>query len=100
MKESPLRTQWVTKGGTFITSKKCTAHFVLPEYDKKKYFEWSVHVDETAKSKDSAYDLIIGSNLMGALGIILDYHAFTMTWAENTAPMKDRSEIDILCLQF
>ena len=94
MKETPFKTQWVTKSGTFLTLKKCAAQFFLPEFDMHKYFEWSVHVDEKAKSKTSAYDLIIGSDLMGEPGLILHYQSKVMTWAEVSAPMKDSSEVD------
>jgi hypothetical protein len=42
----------------------------------------------------STYDMIIGRDLLGELGIILNFNDKTVTWDTDTIPMKDRGTIN------
>jgi hypothetical protein len=41
------KTEWLTKGGTFHTSSRCTMNFILNEFYKSKVIEWILHVNKT-----------------------------------------------------
>jgi hypothetical protein len=64
--------------------------FSLPEFNLKKqicYF-WAFHVDDRPESS-STYDMIMGRDLLGELGIIMNFNDHTVTWDTDTIPMKD-----------
>jgi hypothetical protein len=65
------KTEWTTKSGTFVTEKECKIHFSLPEFHENKIIEWTVHVDDT--EQNFKYDMIIGRDLLEALGISFDF---------------------------
>jgi len=88
-------TTWQTKGGTFRTTKRCEASFVLPEFYRNKAIDWEFHVDST--KGPHKYDMIIGRDLMSELGITLNFGDFTMTWDDSTISMKEPESLsDIL----
>ena len=88
MKPSPITT-WTTKAGTFTTTRKARLKFFLPEFHQTKEISWACHVDDTATARTSQYDMILGRDLLEALGLIINFHDHTMTWDEATIPMKD-----------
>jgi hypothetical protein len=53
------------------------------------YSSWVFHVDDRSESSIT-YDMIIGQDLLGELGIIMNFHDHTVTWDTDTIPMKDR----------
>ena len=61
-------TTWKTKAGSFSTTKKCKCKFMLPEFHKHRVVEWEMYVDETTSSL-TTYDMIIGRDLMNAMGL-------------------------------
>jgi hypothetical protein len=65
--------------------------FSSPEFNLKKhmYSSWAFHVDERSESS-STYDMIMGRDLLGELGIIMNFNDHTVTWDTGTIPMKDR----------
>jgi hypothetical protein len=65
--------------------------FSLPEFNLKKYMctSWAFHVDDRSESS-STYDMIIGQDLLGEIGIIMNFNAHTVTWDTDTIQMKDR----------
>jgi hypothetical protein len=67
--------------------------FSLPELNLKKqiYTSWAFHLDDRSESS-STYDMIIvqGKDLLGELGIIMNFNDHTVTWDTDTIPMKDR----------
>jgi hypothetical protein len=84
-------TTWSTMGGKFTTNKTGFVTFSLPEFNLKKricYF-WAFHVDDRPESS-STYDMIMGWDLLGELGIIRNFNDHTVTWDTDTIPMKDR----------
>jgi hypothetical protein len=67
------------------------ATFSIPEFNLKKqmYTSWAFHVDDRSESS-STYDMIIGRDLLGELGITMNFNDHTVPWDTDTIPMKDR----------
>jgi hypothetical protein len=63
--------------------------FSLPEFNLKKQISWEFHVDDRSESS-STYDMIMGRDLLGESGIIMNFNDHTVTWDTETIPMKDR----------
>jgi hypothetical protein len=82
-------TTWNTMGGKFTTNKTGFVTFSLPEFNLKKQISWEFHVDDRSESS-SIYDMIMGRDLLGELGIIMNFNDHTVTWDADTIPMKDR----------
>jgi hypothetical protein len=55
--------------------------FSLPEFNLKKQMcsSWAFHVDDSSESSNT-YDMIMGRNLPGELGIIMNFNDHTVTW--------------------
>jgi hypothetical protein len=49
---------------------------------------WSFHVDDLSETS-STYDMIMGRDLLGELGIIMNFNDHTVTWDTDTIPLKD-----------
>jgi hypothetical protein len=64
--------------------------FSLPEFNLKKQIcsSWAFHVDDRSESS-RIYKKIMGQDLLGELGIIMNFNDHTVTWDNNTIPMKD-----------
>jgi hypothetical protein len=82
-------TTWSTMGGKFTKTKTGFVTFSLPEFNLKKQISWEFHVDEHSESS-STYDMIMGRDLLGELGIIMNFNDHTVTWDTDTIPVKDR----------
>jgi len=72
-------------GGQFTTDKSGLVTFSLPEFNLRKQISWVFHVDDRSESS-STYDMIIGRDLLGELGIILNFNDKTVTWDTDTIP--------------
>ena len=79
--------KWTTKTGTFVTSRKCKVELVLPELHRDKHITWMMHIDES-DMLSSKYDIIIGRDLLKAVGIDLMFSTQEIHWANATAPMR------------
>jgi hypothetical protein len=64
--------------------------FSLPEFNLKKQMctSWAFHADDRSESS-STYDMIIGRDILGEPGIIMNFYDHTLTWDTDTIPMKD-----------
>ncbi len=82
-------TTWNTKAGTFSTTKKCKCKFMLPEFHAHRVIEWEVYVDDSTSL--STYDMIIGRDLMDAIGLDLLFSENLLKWDNATVPMRDSS---------
>jgi hypothetical protein len=71
--------------------------FSLPEFNLKKQMRssWAFHVDDRSESS-STYDMIMGRDLLGELGIIMNFNDHTVTCDTDTIPMKDRNLLSII----
>ncbi|MGH7974221.1 MAG: reverse transcriptase/ribonuclease H family protein, partial [bacterium] len=65
----------------------------MPELSRQKHIQWKCHLDESTDPKTASYDMIMGRDLINALGLILDFKMHTITWDDLTVPMKERGEI-------
>ena len=84
------RTRWDTMGGVFETDQKRLIRFKLPEFSTDKTVNWPVHVDTRNQSSPRQYDMLIGSDLMQALGIDIKYTTKVIQWENVEVPMKPR----------
>jgi hypothetical protein len=74
-------------GGKFITTKTGYVTFSPPEFNLKKQISWEFHVDDRSESSRTND---MGRDLLGELGIIINFNDYTVTWDTDTIPMKDR----------
>jgi hypothetical protein len=65
------RTKWKTLGGTLTTNYESLLAFKLPELSTSKVVTWQPHVYKTS-SKEAAYYMIMGMDLMTYIGITVD----------------------------
>jgi hypothetical protein len=65
--------------------------FSLLEFKLKKQIcsSWEIHENDRSESS-STYDMIMGQDLLGELGIIMNFNDHTVTWDTDTILMKDR----------
>ena len=90
---SKRHTKWRTLGGTFTTKTESLIDFKFPESNQDKTITWPVHVDEKTQRKDTHYDMIIGMDVMSALGIVIDCAEKTINWDGHEIPMKTRKHL-------
>jgi hypothetical protein len=92
-------TTWSTMGGKFSTTK--TEIFLWHFHSQSSTSRnkcvilgnfMYIHVDYRSESS-STYDMIMGRDLLGELGIIMNFHDHTVTWDTDTIPMKDRGTL-------
>ena len=79
--------KWTTKAGSFTTNKRCAIQFKLPYLHENKEIEWNAYVESTPKDH-SKYDLIIGRDLMLAVGIDLAFSKEKIIWDGAECDMK------------
>jgi hypothetical protein len=53
---------------------------------------WAFHVDDRSDSSRTN-DMIMGQDLLGELGIIMNFNDHTVPWGTETIPMKGRDAI-------
>jgi hypothetical protein len=53
--------------------------FSLPEFNLKKQISWAFHIDDHSESSRT-YDMIMGQDLLGESGIIINFNDHTVTW--------------------
>ena len=78
------KTVWKTQAGIFNTTHKVTTQFSLPELNEKCLIEYDMHV----APGQSAYDIIIGRDLLTELGIEMSFKEMTVTWDQRSINMK------------
>jgi hypothetical protein len=66
------RTKWKTLGGTFTTNCESLLDFKFPELSISKVVTRKVHVYDKTSSKEAAYDMIMGMDLMTSIRIRVD----------------------------
>ena len=87
---SGQETLWKTMGGNFTTKKKALVDFRFPELNTDKKVTWVCHVDETTKEEHALYDMIIGMDLMTAIGIYVDTDEKLIRWQGHITPLGRR----------
>ena len=84
---------WETQSGKFTTSKKVNIDFFLLEFSATNIVTWKCHVEESTNSR---YDIILGRDLINALGMDLKFSENIIVDGEGlheglSAPMVDVS---------
>ena len=83
-------TLWKTMGGKFVTRKVAVIKFSLPEFSPNRTITWTAHVDDHTDRKRAQYDLIIGNDLLGEIGMDLCFSTGEIKWDTESVPMKNR----------
>ncbi len=74
------------KSWYFSTARKTQLKFLTPEFN---IISWVCHVDYMANASSSQYNMILGQDLLQALGLILViFNDHTMTWDEAIQMME------------
>jgi hypothetical protein len=74
------RTKWKTLGGAFTTNYESLFDFKFPEISTSKVMTWQAHVDDKMSSKEAAYKMIMGMDLMTSIGITVDCEQICIRW--------------------
>ena len=88
------RTKWKTLGGTFTTNYESLLDFKFPELSTSKVVTWQAHVDDKTSSKEAAYDMIMGMDLMTSIGISVDCEQKCIRWGGTEIPLKTRNTLN------
>jgi hypothetical protein len=93
------RTKWKTLGGTFTTNYESHLDFKFQEISTSKVVTWQAHVYGKTSSKQEAYGIIMGIDLIKSIGITLDCEQRCIRWGGTEISLKTRntlSDTDIL----
>jgi hypothetical protein len=88
------RTKWKTLGGTFTTNYKSLLDFKFPEISTSKVVTWQAHVDDKTSSKEAAYDMIMGMDLMTSIGITVDCEQRRIRWGGAEIPLRTSNTLN------
>jgi hypothetical protein len=88
------RTKWKTLGGTFSTNYESLLDFKFPEISTSKVVTWQAHVDDKTSSKEAAYDMIMGMDLMTSIVITVDCEQRCVRWGGTEIPLKTRATLN------
>ena len=80
-------TKWKTMAGTVSTAGTVKVEFSLPEFHTDKLIEWKVHL----APRLGYYDMIIGRDVLGEVGIDIHFSTHTCTWGHSSIPMRKPS---------
>ena len=82
--------EWKTQAGNFTSTEMAQMQFILLELQKQTTMEHDFHLvpDELA----GRYDVIIGIDMMSAIGVKINFSTQEIEWDGATAPMKDREQ--------
>jgi hypothetical protein len=88
------RTKWKTLGGTFTTNYESLLDLKVPEISTSKVVTWQAYVDDKTSSKEAAYDMIMGMDLMTSIGITVDCEKRCIRWDGTEIPLKTRNTLN------
>jgi hypothetical protein len=74
------RTKWKTLGGTFTTNYESLLDLKFPELSTSKVVTWQAHVDDTTSSKEAAYNMSMGMDLITSIEIAVDCEQICIKW--------------------
>ena len=83
-KQKSRNVTWTTMGGQFKTADICETKLCLPELNSTALIHVKLHIT----NQDSKYDMILGRDLCGQLGIVIDFENGLIKWKEAQARMK------------
>jgi hypothetical protein len=88
------RTKWKVLGGTFTTNYESLLDFKFPEISTSKVVTWQAHVYDKTSSKEAAYDMIMGMDLITSIGITVDCEQRCIRWGGTEIPLKTRNTLN------
>jgi hypothetical protein len=87
------RTKWKTCGGTFTTNYESLLDFKFSELSTSKVVTWQAREDDKTSRKETAYDMIMGMDLMTSIGITLYCEQRCIRWGGTEIPLKTRNTL-------
>jgi hypothetical protein len=69
-------------------------YFKFPELSTSKVVTWQANVDDKTSSKEAAYDMIMGMDLMTSIGIAVDCEQRCIRWGGTEIPLKIRATLN------
>jgi hypothetical protein len=93
-KNTNKRTKWKTLGGTFTSNYESLLDLKFPELSTSKVVTWQAHVGDKTSSKEAAYDIIMGMDLMTSIGITVDGEQRCIRWGGTYIPLKTRATLN------
>jgi hypothetical protein len=84
------QTKWGALGGTFTSNYESLLDFKFPELSTNKVVTWQARVDDKTSSKDAAYAMIMGMDLMKSIWITVDCEQRCIRWGGKAIPLKTR----------
>jgi GR25 family glycosyltransferase involved in LPS biosynthesis len=75
--------------GQYLTNHMAKMLFTLLEFSELKILHWEFHLEPEKESQGTGYDMIIGHDLMQALGVIIDFMTRTVSWDDICIGMCD-----------
>jgi hypothetical protein len=88
------RTKWKTLDGTFTTNYESLLDFKFHKINTSKVLKWQSHVDDKTSSKEAAYDMIMGMDLMKSIGSTVDCVQRCIRWGGTEIPLKTRNTLN------
>ena len=88
------KTKWTTKAGKFSTTRMCNLSFMLPAFHAHREIEWNCYVDES-DSTTCTYDMIIGRDVLHAIGMDLLFSKAEMVWDNASVPMQSIDKLSL-----
>jgi hypothetical protein len=91
------RTKWKTLGETFTTNYESLLDSKFPELSTSKVVTWQAHMDDKTASKEAAYYMIMGMDLMTSIGITVDFEQRCircLRWGVTEIPLKTRNTLN------
>ena len=89
-KQTTKRTTWTTAKSSFETVSKCPVALWFLELNNQQVVNHHVHITDR---KLTAYNMIIGRDLLSALGMSLDYAKKLVAWDDASCPMKTEDQL-------
>jgi hypothetical protein len=93
-KNTNKRTKWKTLGGKLTTNLESLLDFKFPDLTTSKVVIWQSHVDDKGSSKEAAYDMIMGMDLMTSIGFLVDHEERCIRWGGTEIPLKTRATLN------
>jgi hypothetical protein len=59
-----------------------------------KVVTWQAHIDDKTSSKEAAYDMIMGMDLMTSIGMMVDFEQRCIRWGGTEIPLKTRNTLN------
>jgi hypothetical protein len=88
------RTNWKTLGGSFTTNYESLLDFKLPGISTSKVVTWQAHEDDKTSSREAAYDMIMGMDLITSIGIKVDFEQRCIIWGGTEIQLKTRATLN------